>query len=58
MYLNSSISVAPQEADKALSSNGAITSPIKYFPWAAGLLGSVSSAEKEIHLEGDDRSGI
>lgn len=41
MYLNSSISVAPQEADKALSSNGAITSPIKYFPWAAGLLGSV-----------------
>lgn len=53
MHLNNSIPIAPQQTDKALSSNAAITYPIKYFHWVAGLLGSASSAEKDICLEGE-----
>lgn len=50
--------MAPPQTDKALSSNTAVTYPIKYFHWAAGLLGSGSSAEKDTYLEGGGRSGF
>lgn len=58
MYLNASISVAPRETDRAISSNGAVTYPIKHFHGAADCRGSVSSAEKEICLEGEGRFGV
>lgn len=50
IYLNSSISIAPQQTDKELATNGAIIYPIKYIHWVIGLLDSVSS--KESNLDG------
>lgn len=38
MYLNTSISIAPQQTDKELASNGTIIYPIKNLHWATGLL--------------------
>lgn len=58
MYLNSSISIAAQQTHTELTSNGAIIYPIKYFHWATGLLGSLSSKEKAIWMEGKGRSDV